>query len=360
MKEIKNNNKGKATPANAGKRVFYFLGHSGFLSKRKNEAEFEEWLQKLTFLEFEKWLYLQNCRIRCLSSHRWVEHNGQSIIRGKEKEIVYLSSRGHNKDMLLRELFCACKRLKNPVDRGLLAWYGFGFVHRLQDGNGRVGRLLYLLLSGEICSLSEEQLSLVLDHGEKSDEDVGPGQAVFYKRFLNITGVRYFLNRTLLPEFMGEEFAGKYGAISCETSDVLAKGLSPALSQRENDWLFNIFHEAATPYLPVHGLIAARLLQEKNELGRYGKDNSMPGDRRIAVEDDLKRQLDIDLPRMLLHLTVQDVERILELHEQLKMLEIQTLINIFEFPEKYGFRLRQGGWLSYSEFWQAGNKANIK
>lgn len=360
MEEIQNNTKAKPTPANAGARVYHFLGLSGFFSKRKNEAEFEAWLQGLTFLEFEKWLYWLNRHIRGLAPNYLVQHNGQSIIRGKEKEITYVSSRGHNKDMLMRELFGACKRLSDLIDRGLLAWYGLGFVHRVKDGNGRIGRLLYLMLSGEACALSEEELSLILDHGEAADEDVGAGQAVFYKRFLNFTGVRYFLNRTLLPDFMGEEFAGKYGAISCKTSDMLAKGLSPALSRRENDWLFSIMHEAGTPYWPVHGLVAARLLREKGELEIYGRESSLSPDERMVPEDGSKLMLAIDVPELLLHLTIEDVGRILAFHEELKILEIRTLIKIFEFPEKYGFEPRQAGRVSLSKLRKVINMANIK
>lgn len=311
----------------------------------------------MTFLRFEQLLYRTNRQLRGLPSSATVGYSKHGIIRTASDKISYLSARGCTKDKMLRELFFACKRIKDLAARALLAWYGLGFIHRFSDGNGRIGRLSYLILSREMLVVPEENFSLIIDHGASAQEDVGAGQDIFYRRFLSFNAVRYFVNRFAIKAFLGNEFADRYGAIECPTSDKLAAGLSSSLARQENDALYNILHENQTYRFPVHGIITAKLLQEQGRLNEYVGETVLEPSGKADARDQKKSLLSIDLPKLQLDLTLSDVERIFELHEEFKMVELRTLIDIFEFPERYYYYVPQGSKIRCLEFFQFPHKS---
>jgi len=98
------------------------------------------------------------------------------------------------KEGLMREVFEAFKQIPDNEDRALLIYYAIQAIHPYSEGNGRTGRLLHEIISGDSGELTEVKLSKLLDHDQGGLMRVQERDAMFLqKRYLNLSTLMYTL-----------------------------------------------------------------------------------------------------------------------------------------------------------------------
>lgn len=331
-----------------GKKVFEFLDRANFFDIRKSDEQFEDWLQTLKYEDYSNYLTRLNGLLRdVVIQDRSVDGSGVQLTFGITGDISYLPPADEQKDHLMRETFEALKSIPDNNDRALLAYYSLQAIHPYMDGNGRTGRVLHELLSDNGKELTEDKLSLLLDHNKEGHSGTGQGRDTFAERVLRPDKAYYLVNREVAKEVLGEQFVEENGSIFVaayvgvgQVSDAVKEKLSP----EESVLVEKILGEGEVNHFPFRGIVLAKLIQEKPELQQYLYQAAFQLDasRGVVPEDYGKKPFAIHGEEIMQNLTEEDARRLIEIHKEVKEQFIKHMIEIFTEPEKNQLTMKDG------------------
>ena len=310
-------------------KIYQFLSRTGFLQVAGDRGRFSEWMENLSFEEFEKHLFRLNGLVREMSiKERGKDDEGVSV-KNQFDDISYLPPRKGDKRALLEKSFTAAKTLPEK-DAGLLLYYTLQAVHPFGDGNGRTGRLLYMILEkGELGErLTSQELSDFLAH----DGESGPGRQKFTQKVRSPEEVYRAVEQLFAADVLGKNITSKFkriysGLQSGTIESVENNNLSSDLKQE----LERLMSEGGGGAYPFRNIILLKYLQSRDQLEKYG------------TEDEQQELLRFDGQKLLEGLSESDASEIIEMDLGLKQTFVEKLIDIIANAEKY--QMAKGGTL---------------
>jgi len=298
----------------------------------------ENWIQNISFDDFEKYLVNINGILRHLPDEKR-RIDGENVEVGGNHGVDYIPPYPDQKQFLTKELFEAVKEISSNKDRALLLYYGIESIHLFADGNGRMGRVLYEFFSNEGNSFSMEDINR-LTAGHDGDNETEEARKEFNGKVLEVPTAHDLINREIVKDTLGQDFLEKYGKVyfsgargDCETDN---KSINKILSDAANRQAF-----------PQRAIVIMEILKEKSEMEKYSYkinrqteigDSPHPGDENKEI-------IGIDMEKLDSDLTGDDIKRIINIHRDLKVKFIEKMIDIFKNPEKYPIEANNGKFL---------------
>lgn len=331
-----------------GKRVFEFLERTNFLRVRNSDEQFNEWIQNLSFDEYQNYLTRLNGILREVPiKNRSIDGSDVIVSFGITKDVSYLPPYSEQKDAMMREVFETLKKITDNEDRALLIYYAIQAIHPYSDGNGRTGRLLYKIFSEGGKGLTEEKLSELLDHEKKGNLGTGKGRDVFAEKVMDANSAYYYINREVAKEVLGNTFLEESGSIYVDYPSgvgYLTQDVEKKLSSDEASLVKRIIGEGDVKNFSFRGIVMSKFLSERPELQKFQFEVKVPLDERRGVvpEDFGKKISGVDAGKFLQILTKSDARRLIEIHRELKTKFIQTMIDIFANPENHKIKTKEG------------------
>lgn len=326
------------------KKVFDLLERSNFLAIRESDERFNAWFESLSYDDFEQYITRLNGILRKTPiSERTID--GQHIYvsaNSASNQIGYLPPDMRDKSMLLIDTFSAIKTMKDNNERALLTYYAIQYIHPFKDGNGRTGRLLYVLFSDERKDVSESKLAELLDHDE--DDRSIHGRQLFARKILHPKKADNFITREVARDTFGETFLNRYGEIyySDNFGSVTIPNY-PEITPAQHDYVKRILSQEQEGSFPFRSVTVLTRLQETKQLDRFqieglGTITEYDG----LPEDKGKEVFGIDSQLFEENLTVQDIQALILIHRKLKISYVKKLIDIFIHPEAYTITNNKG------------------
>jgi len=322
--------KNVSTPDNLGvEKLFTFLKRIGFEGVIKNQAQFKEWLENVSFEEFQEHLIRINGIIREIPISKR-EIDGGKVFVGSEIGIEFLPPDDADKNELLKYVFEKLKDIPNIQDQGLLLYLSIQYLHLFKDGNGRLGRLLYYIIRKvqESSNLDINEMRELLCH----DGETGKGREIFYSEVIPPANITNIVNQIVVKDLLSKEFLREnrrpFSGLEAEfkvENNILSAGLKKSLEKilAETGGRFSFRDIIMVKYLENH-----RLLEEyKITLDETGMDEKMR-----ALQKTIYRY---DAERLLSDISETEGNEILEISRNLKRKFIQKMVDIIAFPEKY-------------------------
>lgn len=331
----------------SGQKVFDFLKRTGFLDVRKSDEAFEDWVQKNKYEDYMRYVTHLNGILRETPiKRRRVDGSNVEISFGVAgDEVSYLPPPEDQKNALMREAFDALKKLPDNNDRAALSYYSMQALHLYSDGNGRTGRLLYRLISEHGKIITKENLAELLDHEKKGHEGTGQGREQFAKEVLAPNSAYYFINRELARTLLGEDFLQEYGSIYYTAPLGVSRPMPEKLNLPEQDAKLaqKILGEGDVPELSFRSIVIAKLLRENGKLKDCQYELAVKSRKGQVIPDDVgKKVLGINDDKFIDTLTAEDVKRLIEIHRELKIQFMRTMIDIFVKPNDHQIKNREG------------------
>jgi len=344
-----------------GGKVFEFLERTGFLDVRESDERFEQWFQSLSYEDYIDYLTRLNGILRVVpTGSRSVDGRGVQVSFGVDGDVSYLPPAVEQKDGLMRDGFAALKEITNNEDRALLAYYMIQAIHPYADGNGRTGRLIHELMSGDGKELTKENLSELLNHDKRGNKGVGAGRNVFSERVMPAKDAYYLINREVAKDMFGDAFLNEFGKIYY--AGVVGASVIPAnvpVSEGDKNFVQKIIGEGDVANFPFRSLVILKFLRESEKAG--GGDCSYAVERRVnggeVVHEDIGKKIfgidDVEFESML---TADDVERLIEIHGDVKVRFIRKMIDIFRNPEEYQLKAEDGSGVQIKSVFHSSSK----
>lgn len=322
------------TPENIGvERLYKFLEKSDFTDVISNVEHFKEWVSKLTFEEFQEHLTRLNGIVReAPIAKRGID--GESVIIGNETMGVdFLPPHEEDKEALLQKAFEKVKVMDNVEDQGLLLYLTIQYLHLFNDGNGRLGRLLYYLTSKaqESSEVDVEEMRGLLGHVDES----GPGRNLFYKEVKPPSAVSNVVNQVVVREILSADFIKQnrrpfpndlmVGRICIENEN-----MEPKLKKQ----LETVLSEAGGGKFSFRDLVMVKYLEDHGLLEEYESplDEADMEDRIKELQKTLYRY---DANRLLSSISEEDATEMIEIGRDIKRKFVEKLIDIISEPDKY-------------------------
>lgn len=326
------------TKKETGEKVFDFLEQTKFLEIRRSDEKFNNWLQNISYEEYKNYLTRLNGIVREVPiKERKIDGASVEISIGGTGDTVYLPPQEEKKDELMSKTFEAFKKIPNLNDKALLSYYSIQAIHPFSDGNGRLGRLLYSLISEDGKFVTKDNLSDIVNHNEDGRKGIAEGRNIFAEKILEPKESYNLINRELIKEYFGEEFLKEYGKIYY--SGTIGVGNIPEdlkLSKQEKQLAEKILGEGDIKNFQFNSIVILKLLKENDRLRecQYETECLMDDEELVSMGDG-KKILGIDNEKFENGLTEQDIKRVIEIHKEVKEKFIQIMIDIFENPERH-------------------------
>ena len=333
-----------------GEKVFNFLDKTNFLELRKDDNEFNNWMEKVSYEDFSSYLVRLNGILRDIPiKDRNIDGKNVELLSltFDESLIRYLPPQPDKKGVLMEQTFEAVKKIDNNNDRALLMYYAIQAIHPFADGNGRTGRLFYEIVSDNGKSITKENLSRLLDHNDSGNDGIGEGRDIFSKKVLEPNRAYYYINREVAKAVLGDDLLREYGKLIADGlyigSGYLPKEIS-GLSEEEIKLAIKIIGEADVQNFSFRNLVLIKLLTEKNVLPDYQsqEDVLLEKTHNVTPEDIGKKMLIFDAEKVVDDLTREDVKRLIEIHRAIKTKFMETMIDIFANPNQHQIKNEQG------------------
>lgn len=333
-----------------GKKVYEFLDKTGILETRKSDEKFENWFQNLSYQDYCDHLTRLNGIIRETPiKNRSIDGKNVEIatLIGNKSITDYLPPDHNQKDDLMRKNFEALKKISNNQDRALLNYYAIQAIHPYADGNGRTGRLLYEIFSETGKEITPQKLSDLLDHNENNHYGINRGRYLFSQKILYPSNARYFINRELAKKTLGDDFTKENGAIflsSIPGSIYFSENTEKELSKKEVLLAKKILEESDVENFPFSGITLTKLLMEKDNLKKYAYKivRFLKKNDDVVPEDYDKKILGIKSEDATKNFTKDDIQRLIEIHKEIKTDFIEDMIDIFVNPQNHQIKTEEG------------------
>ena len=229
------------------------------------------------------------------------------------------------KEDLLKDMFGAMKDIDSPKDRGALAYHMLGMLHLFADGNGRSQRVWQQLFSGK--QLSEKKMHIITEH---ESGDVGTRGRKQMGRLLNTFHTQV---STAINDFAFENDFDGYVGIRTEGLGGEPLFLDETITDasfEQIDRIRNIFRNDTDSVRFGFPEMTAYIL--KNEDESFGIPETFADDRsRLTFKAD-----DDDVARFSFS-SLSQVKRFIEIHNQLKVKQLRTMIDAFRSPQAYRY-----------------------
>lgn len=340
--------------------VYKFLEYTGFSEIRKDDTRFENFIQSTSYEEISTYLNRINGALRGIAS-KYHERDGGDVTISQtmvdEKMVQYLPPSADSKENWLRETFNTIKKIPDNEDRALLSFYAVQAIHPYNDGNGRVGRLAYKLISEEGKSISQSELLSILSHEKKGYEGVGIGRDLFAEKVLEPEKAFDLINREIAKNIAGENFINKYGRASFGFyvgKSFLPKSIEKELSEEKAKKIKSILAESSPQNFSFRSLIILKLINEDSGLEKYTfKVNTTMGEKAASCSEDVGKEIfGFDGEEFMNNLTLEQANRVLELHKEIKDVFMEQLIDIFQYPNNHTTKNNQDKEISIKELFR--------
>lgn len=350
----------ETTQFHTSDKTLRFLERMRFSSlKETDQQNFEAWLQNLDFSTACKYLtYLNNLFRDLPFSQSGFDGETVTISTVNKSDwdtdtfINYLPPDYDLKAPLLQEVFTALKKIPDNQDRGLLAYYSLQALHLFNDGNGRLGRLIYKLFTQETAAWSKEKLKALLDHpfAEESSQ-VATGRKDFASEVITFDQANNLIIPELAKQIFGPQLMQNFDSIkNChtflsleETKNYLSY-LKDQLSPTNYKQLAAILAEnnfgETNAIISFSDLILLLLSKNHPQLIRpYLSTRKYPftPKKDSASATITKHILFIDLEQILTDqiITPDLAQEIILLNRQIKTNYLSTLTDIFSHPDQH-------------------------
>ena len=319
------------SPDNLGvDKLFTFLKRLGFVDAMKDPVRFKEWLEKLTFKEFQEHLIRINGIIREIPiSKRDID--GNKVLVGSDMGMEFLPPEDEDKNELLKYAFERLKDIPNIKDQGLLLYLSTQYLHLFKDGNGRLGRLLYYILRKiqESSNLDIVEMRELLSH----DGETGKGREIFYGEVIPPSNVTNIVNQVAVKDILSEEFlqgnsrrpfSGLEAGFTIENNN-LSTGLKMSLEKilDETGGKFSFRDMIMVKYMENHNLL---------EEYKHTLDETKMHEKMRAPQKTVYRYY---AERLLSNISEAEGNEILEIGRNVKKKFIQKMVDIIAYSEKY-------------------------
>lgn len=304
----------------------------------KDDEKFFEWFKNLTFDQFKRHLVDFNGMLRDLPpGKRSFDAPETEQVGGEVQGTEYLPPAPQDKENLLREAFEASKHIKNRKDIALLEYLSVQVVHPFLDGNGRTGRLIYRLLSGEFNSpLAEDpEIKALIVHGTGEEETESPGRKKMAEKLKPVDEINRYVSREMARDLFGNEFAEKHGFIYSGLQSG-AVGAPSRIGPELREKVEAVLGEWSGKNFMFRDLMLLDMLQRKGLLGEYVKSGRQIAEsQQIDTDDRGKVYANYDGEKIVDELTDDDASKLIERHREFKQAFVRKMISMIAEPEKY-------------------------
>ena len=323
--------KNVSAPDNLGvEKLFKFLERIGFVDSMKDPVQFKEWLENLTFEEFQEHLIRINGIIREIPISKR-EIDGSKVLVGSEMGIEFLPPEDADKNELLKDVFEKLKHIPNIQDQGLLLYLSIQYLHLFKDGNGRLGRLLYYITRKiqKSSNLDIVEMRELLSH----DGETGKGREIFYDEVIPPPQITNIVNQVAVKDILSEEFlegnsrrpfSGLEAGFKINNNNLsaeLKKSLEKILD--ETGGKFSFRDTIMVKYMENHNLL---------EEYEYARNETGMDEKIRALQKTIYRY---DADRLLSSISEADGNEIVEIGRNIKKQFILKMVDIIAYPEKY-------------------------
>ncbi len=308
-------------------KVYQFLSRTGFLDTVADEEKLRQWMEWLSFQDFEDHLVRINGLVRQVRiKDRRVD--GESVsIQTQFDDVSYIPPQASDKRGLLEKSFEQAKTLPEK-DAGLLLYFALQAIHPFVDGNGRTGRLLYLLLEKGSAkqAVGKDELENFLIH----DGDSGPGRESFTQKVRSPEQVYSEVEKLLASDVLGPEITDKFKRVfSGLQSGTIESFTNKKLSEETKTTLTRLMSEGGGGNFAFRNIV----------LLKYLKDNGLF--EADTIEDESRQLLRFDGNKILENLSEEEANEIMAMHANLKKQFVEKLIDIISDAQKY--QMSSGG-----------------
>lgn len=318
-------------------RIVKFLNKIGYFELIKDDKQYEDFIQKLSFEQFKNILVSFNALLR----------NNKLNAKGTYEGIVRVGGiKGVRKDLreeLLLNVFESIKKIKDDKERASLLYYQLLRLHMFQDGNGRTSRFMYELLTkqGDFESVKKyfihksDSPSSTTNY-DKSKEDFYKVKGIMWEADLNTKLsnsnselIRKYIDK--LPDYMRNK---RIAAIPIETDiDTGGKSdpkkveeiFSSCLEDREKE-KFKEYITDNAGYFSVCSFILTVINYKKNNLDYIYENDKKRFSINLNYESFVFNTLD---PNTYLNWSREDFLQAIKLGDESKKYNINILNDIF-------------------------------
>lgn len=340
LPEIPHESKINENDSNEYDNIYRFLSHTGFLEIAKDDSSFSNWVNQQNFEDFNNNLIrLNGIILDTPIQQRSFATTPMKIAAGHGTEAFYHAPNLDDRQDLLNETFEATKNLPRK-DAGLLLYVTLQAIHPFRDGNGRTGRLLFLLLaSKEDQEINAEKIRDVIEHDTESK--TGESRKRFEKKIRKFEDIATIVNSFFCKTILGDEFRNKYGKLfsglqggSIPTDIINSETVSPDLKKQ----LEEILGEITGDQFSFRDIILVKFLINHGLLNKYQYQEGQRKLRPTEIlfkEDSEKGIYKFDGENLLHDLTNSNGRELLQLHREIKREFVKMLIKIIIYPDNY-------------------------
>ncbi len=320
-------------PEDSGaKKLYAFLEKSGFTEIISDSEQFQNWVKTLSFDEFRSHLTRLNGIVREIPiKERNVDGTDVSI-GNEEMGVGFLPPHPDDKDILLKESFEKIQALDNSEDQGLLLYLVVQYLHLFNDGNGRLGRLLYYMAykAKGSSEIDEAEMQGLLGHDGVS----GPGRNIFSRVVRAPSQVTNIVNQLLARELLSEEFIKQQRRPFAD--DLMAGSIkieNDSLDTETKKQLEIVLSEAGGVF-SFRDLVMLKFLENHGLLEEY-ESNLDYEDMDEKTKDVQKTLYRYNAHSLLSSISEDDAQEMLMISRDIKKRFVKTVTDTISEPEKY-------------------------
>ncbi|OGG53903.1 hypothetical protein A2851_03295 [Candidatus Kaiserbacteria bacterium RIFCSPHIGHO2_01_FULL_53_29] len=238
---------------------------------------------------------------------------------------------------LLHKTYDSMQRLilsKREDDAGLLLYMTLQSIHPFEDGNGRTGRALHLLLMGPppiSDTSSKEFIEDVLGvYVDPKDGGTLDGRHAFRHVVRSMTEIDPILNRLVADDVMGPEFASAYSSIQRTGAPFTYRAASSEEILKEFQVILS---ERGGQGYPLANIACTHVLQSKGLLGKY-QANSVDY-RSSGNPHEPKPPYTFNIDQVVRDFTDEEMKQVLDSYRDLKKAVVEKIIDVIEREQQY-------------------------
>jgi Txe/YoeB family toxin of Txe-Axe toxin-antitoxin module len=189
------------------------------------------------------------------------------------------------------------------------------------DGNGRTGRILYHFLTSPDDGIDTEFLSLINPQEENDRSNQQKGRMFFSKKILAPERMYGYIYQQISNTIINPEFSNTYKRL-VKVGQIGTYKLPIEVERKIKDKNLvrkfeTIVSETSGSSFTMVGLVFLKFLNEKKILNDYSRVITRPNETVFVI----------DIENLVLELNAEDLQRIVEIHDEIKVLFVETLIS---------------------------------